>query len=602
MIKKFVLICIVLCVFTMIFNTSCKAQTYASDYAPVFYFESKETCYPINAEFQLEWSDLYVVGTPVPISTDPSASDLSLYGSEYYLDNQEGTPESYSKIISDSQSYEETNGNTVYYRTYTDSVSGATVIQYWMFYAFNDGEMNKHEADWEMVQVVLEGGEPSWVAYSQHHGGQWASWNQVEKDGNHIKVYVARGSHANYLRPYSGKLGISNDIVGANGKILNPGDYSLQDLDTQDWIDYRGRWGECGADATKFASYEALGNNGPEGPKYREAGAMWDNPVSWGKSTTQANDMFFTAEWFVYNFVLIMVLITLASLCLTFFFIYRRHKKYGLGPRIVSMLYIDGLNLKSIGNILCVVGIVIAIVGLFNTWYSVSMDLSETSQYTGIQVSGMQDLILIHGMDGVRMSIPTTTGFKSIATLSIPFGLFLIIGLIFLIIATIGISQSKKLGKKYIWRGIRLLIPFILILIIFMAIGSIIPQDIGGDSATSAISDIVKSITSSPFGSQTTIYVSQSGISVPIGIKWGLGIGATLLLVAGIIIIISGIFEIIANKQFFVTKIPEGKAISKMQIPPPVVQSKPSGNFCIECGAQLKDNAMFCTHCGKKLK
>ncbi|MGF3553905.1 MAG: hypothetical protein ACQXXF_01335 [Thermoplasmatota archaeon] len=114
-----------------------------------------------------------------------------------------------------------------------------------------------------MVQIVFNQEEPSYVAYSQHYSGQKISWNNVEKDGNHIKVYVARGSHANYLRSYSGKLGISSDYVGANGKVLKFNEYTLKNLENQSWLNYRGRWGECGSDSTKFNMGEALGSNGP---------------------------------------------------------------------------------------------------------------------------------------------------------------------------------------------------------------------------------------------------------------------------------------------------------------------------------------------------
>ena len=39
------------------------------------------------------------------------------------------------------------------------------------------------------------------------------------------------------------------------------------------------------------------------------------------------------------------------------------------------MLYIDGINLKSIGNILCFISIIIAIIALFNPWYTISMNI-----------------------------------------------------------------------------------------------------------------------------------------------------------------------------------------------------------------------------------
>jgi hypothetical protein len=600
--KKFLIMSIIFSVFLLLVS-SCNAQN-ADDYAPIFYFESEEVCYPIDAEFQLTYSYLFDVDNNVPISTNPAVIDLSSYSSEsyeyYYLDNQQGSPNNYNKIISDSRNWEITNGNTIYYRTYYDSTSGESVIQYWMYYAFNSGELNKHEGDWEIVQIVFDNGQPSWVAYSQHHSGQQISWDQVEKEGNHIKVYVSRGSHANYLRSFSGKLGISNDYVGANGKVLKFNDYTLENLDAQTWLNFRGRWGECGADYTKFVSSEALGSNGPEGPKYREGEAIWGSPISWGQNLQEPNYLMFILEWVIYNFVLIVVLITLAILGLTVFLIYRRHKKYGLGPRIISMFYIDGFNLKSIGNILCIIGIIIAVISLFYTWYFVSIDVSELNEYSGFQTKGMQDLIKIHGIDGIQMSIPGENGFQPIASISIPFGIVIGIGLLFLVIATIGISHSKKLGWKYIWRGVRLLVPIILILIAIMAIGSFVSLGDTNNTTSKTIGDILKSISSSPFGNQKTFYVTENSVTVSIPMSWGLGLGAQLLLISAIIFIVAGIIEMSSNTQFFTPKIQEKKA--EMSTQPTVDPLLSKNKFCTECGAALKENVSFCTECGKKQK
>jgi len=596
---------IILITFFLIFSSFCSAQN-VNDYAPIFYFESEEIFFPIDAEFQITYSYLCEVDNTIPISNNPSEIDFSLYSLDdykyYYLDNQQGSSNSFDKIISDSKNWEITNGNTIYYRIYYDPTNDYSVIQYWMFYAFNNGELNKHEGDWEMVQIVFISGEPSWVAYSQHHSGQKLSWDKVEKEGNHIKVYVARGSHANFLRPFSGKLGISNDYVGANGKILKLGDYNLIDLETKTWLNYRGRWGECGADSTKFFSAEALGNNGPEGPKYREESAMWDNPLYWGQNLQEPNDFMFILEWFIYYFVLIIVLITLLVLVFTVFIIYKRHKKYGLGPRIVSMLYIDGLNLKSIGNILCIIGIIIAVISLFYTWYFVSMDVSELNEYSGLQIKGMQDLIKIHGIEGIQMFIPGENGFKPIATISIPFAIFIGIGLLFLIIATIGISHSKKLGSKYIWRGVKLLVPIILILLAIWAIGSFIPLENTNNTNDNTIGDILKSISNSPIGNQKTFYITENNVTVSIPIHWGLGLGAQLLLLSAIIFIIAGVIEISSNTQFFTPKTQEKKPETQMPIQPVANQSLSKNKFCAECGAALKENVNFCSECGTKQK
>jgi hypothetical protein len=61
------------------------------------------------------------------------------------------------------------------------------VLQYWMYYRYDDWRANtalgqivqEHESDWEAVTVGLSGGEPLFVAYSAHCGGQWLAWPRV---------------------------------------------------------------------------------------------------------------------------------------------------------------------------------------------------------------------------------------------------------------------------------------------------------------------------------------------------------------------------------------------------------------------------------------
>lgn len=589
MMKKFALIGVLILFLIPLFCTSCSAQPNADDYAPIFYFESEETCYPVDASYHIQNSYFYDNNRQL-ISSNPTETTISTYSSSdlydfYYLDNTIGSIND-DNIINDYRSNENSLGYTVYYREYYDISIGATVIQYWMFYAFNKGHLNQHEGDWEMVEVVIPSNGNKWVAYSQHYSGQRATWGQVEKEGNNIKVYVARGSHANFLRSYSGKLGIANDYVGENGKILRPGDYTLESLDDELWLDYAGRWGELGGDVVESVSKSVLGQAGPRGPKYRLGGEMWDDPVGWGQSLLEANDTMFLLEWFIYNFIMIFIAITVLSFAITGFFIYRRYKKHGLGPRIVSMLYIDGINIKSIGNIICIVGIIVAIFGLIYPWYQVSYDTSGLDISQEFQTSGMTELMRIDGLNGVQIVVPGQNGFSPLGTISIPFSLILGVGLIFLIVATIGIAYSKKLGGKYIWRGIRLLIPIILILIVIMALGAIIPSEgIGSNQTSSSISDVLNSISSSPFGNEQIFNIDiGAGVSAPLKMKWGLGLGGTLLLVSGIIIIAAGVFELIAKTQFFTPKMPlPSQAPPRMppqqspavQQPPPVQPPTP---------------------------
>ena len=605
--------------FIPIFGNIALAQPNAEDYAPIYYFEGEESCYPLDATYHLTNSDLYCFVDSDATKIDGwTYSDLDSAIDTCFLDNNQGTIKD-NGVINHYKSVKSSYGYTIYYRTYSSATTD--VLQYWTFYAFNKGDLNQHEGDWEMVQIVFKNDKPSWVAYSQHHSGQKATWSQVEKDGNHIKVYVARGSHANYLRSFSGKLGIASDTVGDNGKVLNPGGYTLVNIEYQSWIDYKGRWGEVPDTESEAYEAEILGQAGPEGPKYREDGKMWDDPVSWGNSLLEANDSLFILEWIMYNFILIFVLISLAIIGILVFKIYRRHKKYGLGPRFFSILYINGFNLHSIGNILCIIGIIIALVGLFTPWYNVSYSATGTGISDTFQTEG-SDILSLDGINGLQVVLPGTSGPIPMGSFVLPFSIFIAIGLIFMIIATIGIPLSRKLGGKYIWRGIRLLIPFILIVVLIMAMGAIVPNDTAGEGSGKYITDILNSITSSPFGGETSATVTESGVTANISVQWGLGLGIWLLLIASIIMIISGILEFMAKSQFFVTKTPlPGQVPPKMPHQPPVVQQAPpppppqklqkaeeqkgkkgksKGKFCTGCGKELNDDTTFCTNCGKK--
>jgi hypothetical protein len=400
-----------------------------------------------------------------------------------------------------------------------------------------------------MIQVVLTDEQPTQVMFSQHYAGQTAIWSQVEKEGNHVKVYVARGSHANYIKSYSGKIGLASDTVGDNGKVLRPTEYTIEVLTDQAWIDFAGRWGWAGEDQSSAAEAAILGEAGPNGPKFREDGAMWQ-PLSWAGNLQPANDWIFILEWFVYNFVILFFLVALLSLLLLGFFIYRRHKKHGLGPRKLSLFYIDGVNAKSIGNILCIVAIIVAIIGLFLPWYTVAANVSIPSY----QETGMFNAVSIDGINGIQIRLPDRSGPVPLGTFALPFYLILGIGLVFLVLSTIGISQSKKLGKKYILRGIRLLVPFILIFIFVLMVGSVIPQLAPVNMKENAdVFSAMNAVSAAPFNGQYTVQLSGvDGGSVHL--QWGFGIGIYLLMFAGILLIMAGLIEITAHAQFFEEK------------------------------------------------
>jgi len=565
------------------FNVEAGNLETASKYAPILYFESSENFYPVDVSFHIDNSDLKVYGeTSINIPANTLDLDnLSIYMSsaDYtYLDNRLGTIYEYQNILSTYQNEIDDLGYKIYYRVYDES--GYTIIQYWMFYAFNEGELNQHEGDWEMVQVVLLGDSPVSVAYSQHYEGQSVEWDKAEYDDTHVKVYIARGSHANYLRSYRGKLGISNDYVGDNGLVLLPQDYSLENLEDQYWLNYSGFWGE-------FSSLEdyVMGRVGPKGPMYREkmpnSGIkLWEG-TNWGSSISDINILYIpmdwstfnTLNWIMYNFILLYSLISLAIIGIMSLIIYRRHKKYGLGPRIFSMAYIDGLNLNTIGNILCIVGIIVTLFAIFQPWYSISYAISGTEEVGYLATDGMTELINIDGGSGMQVNIPSSTGPIPVATLSLPFGFFILIGLVFTIIATIGICKSGKLGRKYLYRGIKMLVPIILIIVIIILISDAVSQMVssmissgGSFSITDIISPLVNGMKASPLGGQESLPVTQGSITADVDFKWGLMQGGYFLIYASIIFILAGIFEIVARKNFFEKKVPTKKERKKNKI------------------------------------
>lgn len=214
---------------------------------------------------------------------------------------------------------------------------GWIVLQYWLFYAFNDWRSvyngaNDHEADWEKVFVYLSespGGSvvPEWAAYSAHNekgDDLRRRWDdpELEKQDEHPVVYVCAGSHASrylggeYLtelevrlpRPLerageaAGKLWNETlrqytdrelprrlsipfvDYARGDGFSLGPGTETEWDeprvisSPPPGWVaSYRGLWGLYTRDPFE-------GEDAPAGPMYdRDKGISreWYDPVGW---------------------------------------------------------------------------------------------------------------------------------------------------------------------------------------------------------------------------------------------------------------------------------------------------------------------------------
>lgn len=330
-------------------------------------------------------------------------------------------------------------------------------------------------------------------------------------------------------------MGLANDRVGKNGKILSPEDYRIVVMaEKGGWIDFAGRWGEFGS-----AEEELRGKRGPYGPAYREDGEMWKNPVGWGESLPSLNPLILKIEWFFYNFVLIFLILTLLSLSIILFSIYLRYKK--TGKKSLFLASIDGINAKSIGNILCIIGIVIAFLSLLFPWYNAFVDV-QTGSY---KTPGMVKIISIDGIDGIKVNLmEKNSGLIQLFSFPIPFSYVIGIGIILFILSCIGIIESGKAGKKYISRGIKLIIPFVLILIVAILISKFASNQ--SMELKYGVKEIMAEISSSPLGGDETLLLPEYG---SLHLKWGIDIGAIMLLISGIILIIAGIIEIMAKEE-----------------------------------------------------
>jgi hypothetical protein len=276
-------------------------QALAERYAPVVRLvEQAEECGPgepyepmdvndlfgeLSVAFRGPWSatDLVKIG--------PAAKDLAgRY--EYHLDFP-------GSALDPGCSYEQwarriTEGSepAVYAHVATDpGFPGKLALQYWFFYAFNDFN-NKHEGDWEMIQLVFDGDDaaaalaqdrPAEIGYSSHEGAERAEWGDDKLeivDGTHPVVFPAAGSHANkytdalYLGS-SADAGVGCDDTEGPHRELRPVVRTIpSDPKAANgafpWIIFEGRWGEL----------QKAFFNGPTGPNLKD---QWTAPIEWAE-------------------------------------------------------------------------------------------------------------------------------------------------------------------------------------------------------------------------------------------------------------------------------------------------------------------------------
>jgi hypothetical protein len=271
----------------------------AQRYAPVVRLvEQEKPCghgeafVPTDVDLVLGNSDVALRGpwdrTNI-IKVGPTATDLERGLFEYHLDfpgraiapgcvydnwshriNKGHAPASYARVVKDA------------------AYPSELALQYWFFYVFNDFN-DKHEGDWEMVQLDFDAStpaqalttKPALVGYSQHEGAESARWGDSKLElvgGTHPVVYSALGSHANYFTSAlhlgrSAAQGVGCDDTSEPSRELRPRvavvpTAKVPYLRAYPWLGFEGRWGE---------EHEGF-YNGPTGPNTK---LQWRHPIAW---------------------------------------------------------------------------------------------------------------------------------------------------------------------------------------------------------------------------------------------------------------------------------------------------------------------------------
>jgi hypothetical protein len=241
-----------------------------------------------NPDIALKVADTDSSQTDTVIKMAPTAQDLAGLDDTYYLDFP-GNPrrpgctyETHFKTYAEAFDLEP----TTYAHIVVDHENELLVIQYWLWYYFNDWN-NLHEGDWEVIQAVFEATsveealerDPIRFAYAQHGGGELADYNddKLLLDNGRPAIYPAAGSHATHYEQalYLGwgengtGFGCDNSTAPSTAVPLNailvPDD---PDPESEfGWLLFEGRWGE--RQPWEF--------NGPRSPN---ATNRWVDPVA----------------------------------------------------------------------------------------------------------------------------------------------------------------------------------------------------------------------------------------------------------------------------------------------------------------------------------
>jgi hypothetical protein len=534
------------------------AEELAVRYSPVLRFTDNEKFYPTTIDYFVSRASLIDHSSGAIVDSSPNPESLGFYtSSNLYLNHD---LETFEDIATDYSLEAELNGYHIYANV--ANTGSSTIIQYWLFYVFNNGPLNDHQGDFELVVVFLDSlDDPQTVLYSQHFAGQNAAWSEVEKVESHPVVYVAEGSHANYFRSYQGKIGFESDIVGSDGITINFDQTSITMLQGQSWLNFAGRWGYWGTEAEV-----ALGRAGPYGPVFNQDGIRWAQPQEYLGQTLTVNGLYFIIAWFAANFLLLFVVYLLVRGGWKVLSIYRMKKK----GRLWVWKFLKSKD--AIFLVLGIISILIAFFALFLPWYIISAS-SETGP---LAQEEPVDLMTVDGVNGVSVNLffgssESTSGYRNVFSTQLPFSIIFAASLVLLMLDIIAIKSGKKLGRKFIIGAIISLVPFILILVFIAMLPTFLPWAsmlLPGQELPPQLETMVTSIATNPIAGTTSQNFEVVGVTT---VNWGFSLGAYLFLFAAILRIISGV--LMQGTGEFTQKIQTSPQKSK-----PIPKTKPKKN------------------------
>ena len=257
---------------------------------------SGEAFTPIAVDAILNRNDVQLkTSTGTLITSAPTAADLFSAGPDAHLDfpgNALNPGCTYEKW------FDSLNATpTIYGRVMPDAEADNLVaVQYWFFWPFNDWN-NRHEGDWEMMQLNFDTAsveealvtQPASVILAQHEGGEIQDWDNISLLDGQPLVFPAAGSHATYFSANrwvgtSAQTGVGCDDTRTPARVVPPQVIALpRDVPTSAsdpfaWLAYEGHWGE------RHSGF----NNGPTGPQTK---SQWNNPIVWSNDEGRAGSI-----------------------------------------------------------------------------------------------------------------------------------------------------------------------------------------------------------------------------------------------------------------------------------------------------------------------